>query len=270
MRSEISHGGQTDQAEGLRRLLCAAPPEVVAVIPCGGVTTRWVAGQVQARARAGRRILAIEESMACGNQADCLGASVRFDLLQAASGEVPLERCLAEPGEGLRVAQAGRFAQSLGSERIASQRALALLERLQPGSDEWMFVTEPAGVHRVSPFALAAPRLLLVVEDHPMALTAAWSSLRTLVRHGLRARVALSQAGPFGPRGQSVLLGFCELARTQLGIGVGLVGSLGELLLPDPPAESAEAFLRRLARAACLRVMDGFEGTGVRPVVGVL
>jgi flagellar biosynthesis protein FlhG len=236
-----------DQADGLRRLFRAAPPEMLAVLPCGAVTTPWVAGQLQARARAGQQILVLDEWQASGNLADCLGVSPRFDLLQAVEGQVSEAQCVMEVMPGLRLAQVGRLAQALGTERIITQRTLAHLQGLQAGCDEWLLLAQSGDMQGLSPFVLAAPRLVLVVDAHPMSVTAAWTSLKRVVRASPLKAFAICHAGEHDARSSEVLSNFCSLAASRLSVQVDQVGSLGEALALGGEGKGAAAgFMQRL------------------------
>ncbi|MDP5240584.1 hypothetical protein Q9Q94_13650 [Uliginosibacterium sp. 31-16] len=222
---------QMDQADGLRRLFRTAPPEVMAVLPCGAVTTRWVALQAQARARAGRQVLALDERQACGNLADCLGVSPRFDLLQAVTGQIGEAQCVQDVMPGLQLAQVGQLVRELGAERVTNQRTVNLLQSLQAGCDEWLLLAQPGEMEGLSPLVLAAPRLTLVVDAHPQSVTAAWASLARLVREAPEMSFVLCHAGEHDARARATLDRFCQLAAQRLGRRVEQAGSLGEALL---------------------------------------
>lgn len=249
-----------DQAEGLRRLFRAAPPEMLAVLPCGTVTTPWVASQLRVRALAGRQVLALDEWQACGNLADCLGASPRFDLLQAVEGQVGEAQCVLEVMPGLRLAQVGRLARALGSERVITQRTLTQLQGLQAGCDEWLLLAQAGEMQTLSPLLLAAPRLALVVDAQPKSVTTAWASLRRVAREVPQMAFSICHAGEYDAQTEAVLSSFCKLAASRLGVQVEQIGSLGEALAMGSDARTALAtFMQRLLQVCRNPAAKPFE-----------
>lgn len=250
----------TDQADGLRRLFHSSPPEVLALVPCGAVTTRWVADQLRVRARCGVQMLVLDEWQACGNLADCLGVSTRFDLLQVVAGQVTEADAVVDVIPGLRVVQVGQLAQELGCERITKQRALTHLEHLQADCDEWLLMAQAHALAGPSPLVLAAPRTALVVDAHPMSVTTAWTTLRRLREQAPTMSFVLCQAGEASAPLHQALQQFCQLAQVRMGVHIELATSLGEALVLGEGDVSgfADAFIQRLVRASRT---PGFSGS---------
>ncbi|MDO6388036.1 hypothetical protein [Uliginosibacterium sp. 31-12] len=241
---------QVDQADGLRRLLHAAPPEVLAVLPCGGGASRWLAAQLRVRAESGLRLLVLEERLAAGNMGDCLGRNPRFDLRMAVEGLMPASSCLVEAQPGLEIAQVAALVEQLGSERIFNQRAIEQLRGLRAGHDEWVIVAQPAELRSLSALAFAAPRLLLLLDAQPMSITTAYASLKRLCQAGGERHVSVCFTQPPGPREQGLLMSFCETALNRLELPLQPVSSLGEALRERAreTGESADAFIERLVQ----------------------
>lgn len=238
-----------DQAAGLRRLFRAAPPEVLTVVPCGAAGVRWVARQLTLRVQAGLRVLAMDESVACGNLADCLGASPRFDLLQAAEGHVPAQRCLVPVMPGLHLAPVGRLARAVGPDRLTNQRVVAQFQQLQAEFDEWIVLARPSDLAGLSPLALAAPRLLLAVDPHPVAVTEAYATLKRIASGADTLSIGLALAGGGNAGAKGLVPNLQAVAGRQLGVDVNLVSSIGECLgLGSVDTRGAEpaAFIERL------------------------
>jgi MinD-like ATPase involved in chromosome partitioning or flagellar assembly len=243
----------SDQAAGLRALLNQAPPEVLAVVPCGAASMRWVARQAQQRAALGQRVFAFDEWQISGNFADCLGVSPRFDLQQAVEGQVSLEQCMAEAAPtsdesgqatqcGLRVLSVARLAREIDGNRILQQRTLDCLLRLQALSDEWLLLARPCDLTGLSSFARAAPRLLLVVEPVERAITEAYAALKRLARGADTLAVAICVAGADDARSRLLIARFRQVAASHLGIQVQAVSSVGEAMgLADGGQQNAGA-----------------------------
>jgi flagellar biosynthesis protein FlhG len=242
-----------DQAAGLRRLFHSAPPEVFTVVPCGAAAMQWVARQLALRVQAGRRVLALDECMACGNLADALGVSPRFDLLQAAEGHVPAERCLVEAMPGLQLAPVGRLARALGADRITDQRVAAQFQQLQAGFDEWMVLARPSDLHGLSPLVLAAPRLLLVVDAHPISIMEAYTTLKRIATGADILSIGLAMANRADPEAQALAANLLCVVKRQLGLEVEAVASVGESLVlgyDSGRAPANGAFVDRLLKRA--------------------
>lgn len=225
-----------DQAAGLRALLNQAPPEVLAIVPCGASAMHWIARQAQQRAALGQRVLAFDEWQICGNFSDCLGVSPRFDLQQAVAGSVAIEHCVAEARGGsaaynpVRVLSVARLAREIDGDRILQQRTLECLLRLQAGSDEWMLMARPCDLTGLSSFARAAPRLLLVVEPLERTVTEAYAALKRLARGADTLAVGICVAGTDDATSRLLVTRFRQVAAAHLGIQVQPVSSIGEAI----------------------------------------
>lgn len=240
----------TDQAAGLRRLLHAAPPEVLAVLTCCPGSNAWLAAQLRARALAGARLLALEECLAAGNLADCLGVSPRFDLRMVVEGSIPLAAALVEAVPGLDLAQVGALAAELGQDRVFNQRCLAQLRALRADWDEWMIVAPSAELRSLSQLTCSAPRLLLVMDARPMSVTTAYASLKRLAACGGERHVAVCMTQALDERSAQVLDNFCATVLHRLDLPLSQVSCLGEALAlgAREGGVSADAFIERLVQ----------------------
>jgi len=268
--------GHRDQAAGLRAMINQAPPEVLAVVPCGAASMRWVARQAEQRASLGQRVLAFDEWQISGNFSDCLGVSPRFDLQQAIEGLVSLDDCMAagtvkgfeaNVQSVLHVLAVARLARQIDGDRILQQRTLDCLLRLQAISDEWLLLARPCDLTGLSSFARAAPRLLLVVEPQERAITQAYAALKRLARGADTLAVGISVAGADDAAARLVITRFGQVAASQLGIQVQAVSSLGEALglagtdEKDAGSPAHQGFAEKLlgrARSATSTAIMGF------------
>lgn len=242
---------QLDQASGLRRLFRQAPPEVLSILPCGAGATAWTARQIVQRGRAGRRVLALDEAATSGNLADSFGLPARFDLLQAVEGEVEIERCLGEISPEVFLCPVAQLVQALAGDRVTLQRSAERLRTLQPLTDEWIVLARPGATHGLSPLALAAPRMLLVLDAHPKAMTEAYATLKKVTEVADGLSVALVLAGPQTPEGVHLLGNLQVAVRRHLGIPLQTVRSVGEAFAMPAQAgarELSEVFIERLLR----------------------
>jgi MinD-like ATPase involved in chromosome partitioning or flagellar assembly len=262
-----------DQAAGLRAMLNQAPPEVLAVVPCGAAAMRWIARQAQQRAALGQRVLAFDEWQISGNFSDCVGVVPRFDLQQAVEGHIALEHCIAgatgaqTAAHSVRVLSVARLSREIDGDRILQQRTLDCLLRLQSFSDEWLLLARPCDLAGLSSFARAAPRLLLVVEPVERAITEAYAALKRLARGADTLAVGISVAGADDARSRLLLTRFRQVAASHLGIEVQAVNSVGEAIglagTAAPDAGGASVFAERLlgrARSAAAAIASQSRG----------
>ena len=191
--------------------------------------------------------------MTFGNLADCMGVSPRFDLLQAAEGHVPAERCLVEVMPGLQLVPVGRLAKAVGVDRVTNQRVITQFQQLQSGFDEWMLLVRPTDLSGLSPLALAAPRMLLVVEPSPAAVTEAYATLKKVAAGADTLSIGLALAKCAGTEAYGLIANLQSVAEQQLGVNVELVSSVGETLVlgyDSGRSTGPDAFMDRLLRRA--------------------
>ncbi len=253
-----------DQATGLRRLLHAAPPEVLAVLPCGQGSMNWVTGQLRARAASGARILAMEERRAYGNLADCLGLSPRFDLASAMRGELPLDACIHESVAGLDVTLVAALADALGKDRIFNQRCEAQFRVLRSGWDEWLVLARGGSIEGFSQLSLASPRFLVALSSDPMSLTAAYACLKQIAAAGGERLVSICMTDPEAPHAGQTLQRLCDVVLQRLDMPLQPVSSVGEALAAGrhEAGGGADAFIDRLVRAASGGARQGLAARG--------
>ncbi|KAF7599664.1 MAG: hypothetical protein CGU28_05100 [Candidatus Dactylopiibacterium carminicum] len=240
-----------DQATGLRRLLQGGIPEVTAVLPCGRATTVWLAYQLELRASVGVRILVVDECLRGGGLSDRLGGMPRADLADWLEGLSPADLCTVSSRAGLEIVRAARLAESLIKHRSGIQRALAMLRSLQAGYDEWLLCARLDTHNGVSSLALAAPRMLLLLDADPRSATRAYIALRNMLRAGCRARLAVCVVGAVNAAANALLEGFASEVRERLGVDLACVGSLGEAAMLDSRAGSTrtDSYLTNLIQA---------------------
>lgn len=240
-----------DQASGLRRLFRQAPPEVLSIVPCGAGATAWTARQIVQRGRAGRRVLALDEWSSSGSLADRLGIRPHYDLLHAVEGLQNIESCLSEISPEVFIAPVAQLVLAMSGDRVTLQRTADCLHRLQPVTDEWIVLTRPSERNGLSPLAMAAPRMLLVLDAHPKAMTEAYATLKGMRRGVGTSAVALVLAGPHTPEAGGLLANLQQAARQHLGIALQSVRNVGEAFGIPAQADArelSEVFIERLVR----------------------
>ncbi len=253
-----------DQAHGLRRLLHAAPPEVLAVLPCGQGSMNWVAGQLRCRAASGARILAMEERRAYGNLADCLGISPRFDLASAMRGELPLDACFHESVAGLDVTLVAALADALGKDRVFNQRCEMQLRALRSGWDEWVVLARGGTIEGFSQLSLAAPRFLVALSSDPMSLTSAYACLKQIAAAGGERLVSICMTDADSPHAQQTLQRLCDVVLQRLDMPLQPVSNVGEALSSGSVLRGggADAYIERLVRGVSGGARHGLAAKG--------
>ncbi|OGS90577.1 MAG: hypothetical protein A2Z95_00215 [Gallionellales bacterium GWA2_60_18] len=186
--------GETDQAEGLRRLLVRNRTQVITVVsgkPGVGSTSVTI-NLAAALARSGKDVLVVDENNAPGNLSDRLGLTAGHDLLDVARGKcVPAEAVLA--AKGYSVLPAARAMSALTALRQAEQERLedALAEM---GSGVDVVLVDAAtlsakSVHSTVSSSLASGGALLVVADATASgITESYALIKRLALESARAR----------------------------------------------------------------------------------
>jgi len=175
--------GFEDQAAGLRRLLHKAPPQVLSVVSCGPHAVQWLADQARERAATKRSVVAFDELDCCGNLADALGVVSRFDLLQVVEQRVPLEVARKDAGHGLALFSAAQLSRALPrADRLFASRLSETCRRLQFGADLWLVHSRPGVGNGLSPLAMAAHRMMVIVEGNARSVTEAYALIKQVQR----------------------------------------------------------------------------------------
>lgn len=218
--------GFEDQAAGLRRLLHRAPPQVLSVVCCGPHAVSWLADQAKLKAAQGSSVVAFDELDCCGNLADSLGVAPRFDLLQAVEGEVPLEMAGLSVGRGLQLLSSARLARALpGADRRFAARLADTCRRLQLGADLWLVHSRPGAGNGLSALAMAAHRMMLVVEGNARSVTEAYALLKQ-VRRGPWPQIDLALAGDAARGDETLVANLIEVVQQNTRLAVRRVRSL--------------------------------------------
>lgn len=247
-----------DQAAGLRRLFArGGAPAHIAFAGAGG-RAALIAGLARGLAGAGKEVVVVDERGGGDGIAAAFGIAPRFDLLQAANGDIAASRVLHRPEAAIRLVPAARAARACQGDDLAQRRRVAeSLRRMQQGADYVLLDAaargEGGGGDELSPLHPEAGRLVLVVAASGRGLTDAYARLKRLARgrdsrHGFE--VIVSRAGS---RAEAELLfgNLREVAQRHLGIVLELLGSLPQAGDPQEACDAmAEALLhpRRTAR----------------------
>jgi len=242
-----------DQAAGLRRLFArGGAPAHIAFAGAGG-RDALIAGLARGLAGAGKEVVVVDERGGGDGVAAAFGIAPRFDLLQAANGDIAASRVLHRPEAAIRLVPAARAARACQGDDVAQRRRVAeSLRRMQQGADYVLLdaAARGEGGGELSPLHPEADRLVLVVAASGRGLTDAYARLKRLAhgrgsRHGFE--VIVSRAGS---RAEAELLfgNLREVAQRHLGIGLELLGSLPQ---GGDPQEACDAMAEALLHPLC-------------------
>jgi flagellar biosynthesis protein FlhG len=222
-------GAATDQAAGLRRLFGARAARAVAFVSgreaCG--RTMLLMHTAAALAKAGQGVVIIDENPGANNVHSVLGMKARHDLLDLVQGGYPLERLVQPVAPLLSVMSAARFAADVRQvDASAAGRLDAALRKLQEGSSFVLIDCATRNGKHLSPLALAAPHMAVVVAAQSSAITRAYSLIKHLAQERRRDgfHVAITRAGS-EQEALAIFHNMRHTAREHLGVRLDYLGS---------------------------------------------
>jgi len=249
--------GREDQASGLRRLFRRAPPTVVALFACGRSPRRLAAQTLLQMARRTTRVAVLDEARGDATLLNDFGLVDKGDLLHLIDGATPVGSLLSELAPGLShlsVAGASLALPLLDDDR--REHLVTGLHEVQRHCQMVVIHGAQLELDRPSPFMLASPSRLLVVEASKRGVTDGYAIIRGLAAAGA-GDLAVAVAGA-RDRSEAVELfrQLDALVRQRIGLPLRLIGELERddlatrLQQQAPPRrerEASAAFLRRLS-----------------------
>lgn len=238
-----------DQADGLRRLFGVRAPQVVAFASGGeacGRTTLLVQ-TAAALAAAGHGVLIIDENCAPNNAISAFGLTARHDLFDALNGERSLRQVMLQAAPLLRILPAARAARELDhASRLAATARSNLANCLQEMQRGVGFVLIDTAMRRgghLSPLALAARHMTVVMAAQSSAITSAYALIKRIARERGREgfQVAITRARS-GEEARAIFGNMRRVAREHLDVRLDY---LGASLVPVTD-NLADALLQRL------------------------
>ena len=161
-----------DQAAGLRRLVKTPLRRVIAVASANPADSAAVvaAAAFELTAR-GARVLVIDEYEGAQSIAAALQCATRYDLLQAARGDVSIARATVRVSNLLSLLPAARAAASLHQADAGERASMARCVELAEQGAEFVLIRAAVGAEGLSLLARAASRVVLAVQGHAAGLT---------------------------------------------------------------------------------------------------
>lgn len=255
-----------DQADGLRRLFGNRQPQVVAFASgreaCGRTTL--VVQTAAALAAAGHGVVVIDENPAPDNVLTAYGLTARHDFFNVVRGERSLMQAMLPAAPLVRILPAARAARELDRLGAAAQQRLeSRLRDVQQGAG---FVLVDCATRRnghMSPLALAARHIAVVVTAQGSAITQAYALIKRLAQeHGRDLFQIVVTRARSREEAQAIYGNMRRVAHEHLGVRLDYLGAaavpvtdhLANALLHSlPPAlddDDANGFLPVAAMAA--------------------
>ena len=264
-RSEGIASWAGDQADGLRRLFGARAPQVVAFASgreaCGRTTL--LVQTAAALAAAGHGVLIIDENSAPNNAISAFGLSARYDLFQALTGERTLRQAMLQAAPLLRILPAARAARELDHATSLAATARGhlanCLQEMQRGVSFVLIDTALRRGGHLSPLALAARHMTVVMAAQSAAITSAYALIKRIAQERSRDgfQVAITRARS-NEEARAIFGNMRQVAREHLDVRLDY---LGAALVPVTD-NLAEALLQRLPPVAEDGPGNGFSLPG--------
>ncbi|MFA6061830.1 MAG: AAA family ATPase [Gallionella sp.] len=183
--------GESDQAEGLRRLLVRNQTQVITLVAGkqGAGRTSIALNLATALAGAGKDVLVLDENPAPHNLTDSLGLFARFDLLDIVQGRCQLRDALLK-GPGYAILPVARLMRVLSRLTQPEQQALGnALTEVSVGVDVVLVDGAILDANTsVSSSLASGVRLLVVMDPTASGITESYSLIKRLALEHARLR----------------------------------------------------------------------------------
>lgn len=173
----------TDQAAGLRRLFRAPAARAVAFVSGREAfgRTRLLVHTATALAKAGEGVVVIDENSGAESVHSAFGKNVRRDFLDMVNGTCSIEGLAQPVAPRLSVISATRFAAVTSRVTASAAKRLdAALRQLEEGCSYVLIDCASHSGQNLSPLAMAAPHMAVVVAAQGSAITGAYALIKRL------------------------------------------------------------------------------------------
>ena len=217
-----------DQAAGLRRLFRTRTGKAIAFVSgrdaCG--RTKLLVQTAAALAQGGESVLVIDENGGNANVHAAFGLRPARDLLDVATRELAVASLVQPAIAGLGVISATRLAachDGFDSER--TKRLDGALRNLQQAHSYVLVDCADHGSEHLSPLALAAPCVTVVVAAQSTAITRAYALIKRLARErGREAFHVVITRARTDDEAQAIFRNLQATALTHLGVRLHFLG----------------------------------------------
>lgn len=262
---EALHHAAGDQAAGLRRLFGARAAQVVAFVSgreSGGRTTLLVQ-TAAALAHAGHEVVIIDENSGPNSVFSTFGMTPRYDLMDLMQKGRSAQQIMQPAAPLVRAVAASRFAEELlHVDAVSAGYLNAGLRQIQQGAAFVMIDCAARRGGHISPLALAARHIAVVVAAQGAAITHAYALIKRLARECGRDgfQVVITRARS-EEEAQAIFDNMRRTALEHLGVRLDY---LGESRVPVTD-HLADAMQSRLPLGAAEGDGGGFLSFEVRP-----
>lgn len=243
---ERLHHAAGDQAAGLRRLFGARAPQVVAFVSgrdaCGRTTL--LVQTAAALAHAGHGVVIIDENPGPDNVLSTYGVKSRYDLIDLLQSGRSVQQIMQPAAPLVRAVAASRFADELlHVDAISAEHLNSGLRQIQHGASFVLIDCAARQGGHVSPLALAARHVAVVVAAQSSAITHAYALIKRLARERARDRfqVVVTRARS-DEEAQAIFDNLRRTAREHLGVRLDYLGG-SRVPLTDHLADALQSRL---------------------------
>ena len=179
----------SDQAEGLRRLLARTSAKVVTVVGArsGIGSTSVVLNLAATWSRSGKAVLILDEHSSQNNVAGTLALKPRYDLINVIKGDKTLQEVILRGNNGAHILPVARAMQSIHLLREDERdKLLKLLTRAAFGSDVVLVDAAASGGNSVCASLSGEEPLMLVLNGTASGITESYAMLKKMALHNGR------------------------------------------------------------------------------------
>lgn len=254
-----------DQASGLRKMFGTPAAHAIAFVSgreaCGRTTL--LVQTAAALANIGHGVLIFDENAGMGNQLSAFGLSPRHDLLDFIQGARSAQQVVQLAAPMIRIVAASRFAAELNYvDAEVADRLDTGLRQMQHGAEFVLVDCARSRTGHLSPLALAANHMAVVVEAESSAITQAYALIKRLFHE--RGRDGFQVVITRARTNEDALAIFDNLrttAKAHLGVRLDFLGS-SRVPTTDHIAASLKNRLPLLVDQNNVEVRGGSSGFG--------
>lgn len=218
----------SDQAEGLRRLLARSPARVVAVVGArsGLGATSVVVNLAAAWANSGKNVLILDEHLSQNNVANTLALKPRYDLLNVIRGDKPLREVTLRERNGVQILPVARAMQALRRlEEPERDTLLELLAQASRGMDVVLVDAAADDRHSVCASLSGDEPLLLVLNGTVSGITESYAMLKYMALHnGRRTFNIMVNKARDGLEAKAIFNNMAQVAQRNLQVHLDYMG----------------------------------------------
>ena len=229
VRREAQHQASGDQASGLRLLFGARAPQVIAFVSGRGACgrTTLLVQTAAALAKAGHGVVIIDENPGPNNVLATFGMTSRYDLMDVVQNGRSAQQVMRPAAPLVRAVAASRFANELiHVDAVSAGYLNAGLREIQQGASFVMIDCAARRGGHISPLALAARHIAVVVAAQGSAITHAYALIKRLTRErGCESFQVVITRARSEDEAQAIFDNLRRTAQEHLGVRLDYLGN---------------------------------------------